>query len=67
MNNQTNLATGAKSSLKHYLRLAVEANGLQWRAENESEIDALVDVIIAAAADEGAKKALRALPPSVQE
>jgi hypothetical protein len=64
MNNQ---ATGAKQSLKHYLRLAVEANGMQWRAENDNEVDAIVDLIVEAAAHEGAKRALRALPPSVQE
>lgn len=64
MNNQ---AQSARESLKYYFRLAVEANGLQWSFANEAEVDACVSLIIEAAADEGAKKALRALPPSVQE
>ena len=51
----------------HYFRLLAEGAGVPWDSDNDSEVISIVDCIIEAAASKGAKKALRALPASVQE
>lgn len=66
MSKQAN-AQNAKRALRHYLRMAAEANGLQWSWENDNEVDAIVDLIIEAAVQEAMRRTLNALPPSVQE
>lgn len=60
-------ARQAKRLLTHYLRGLVLASGHNWDSDNDSEVEEIVDAIIDAAANEGAKRALRALPSGVQE
>lgn len=60
-------AQRAKRLLTHYLRNLVQLSGNRWDSDNDAEVEDIIDAIIEAAATEGAKRALRALPPSSQE
>lgn len=60
-------AQQAKRLLIHYLGGLVRSTGQKWNSENDSEVEEIVDAIIEAAANEGAKRALRAVASSAQE
>lgn len=62
-----NRKDAAKRLLTHYLMMVTLKSGLAWGSDNDREVEELIDAIIDAAADEGAKRALRALPAHIQE
>ncbi|MCC6458802.1 MAG: hypothetical protein IT328_27910 [Caldilineaceae bacterium] len=60
-------ANQAKNNLVYYMRLLAKKSGVGWDYDNDCEIETIVDDIIEAAAEQAAKKVLRALPANVQE
>lgn len=62
-----NEATCAKRILVHYMRTIAERAGMPWDSDYTAELEGVIDDIVKAAATEGARQALRALPPSMVE